>query len=149
MKSRFAMDDGSVASRRGLLRAGLGLATAGAAGMVPGCTTGLLPSRPTAAGNPGLDALAAQDLPNGGAEPVAIPWLDKNGSHNQPPGPGIEPSSIFHFKGRVARANDFSGQGTSSDGERLSFGAKSTDFSFMEGEYFAGRQARQGPFGHL
>jgi hypothetical protein len=96
-----------------------------------------------------LEALSAQDFLNGGAEPVPIPWLDKNGSHNQMPGPGVEPSSIFDFKGRVARANDFTGSGASGDGEAMSFGTKSTDFSFMQGEYFAGRQARQGTFGHL
>ncbi len=65
------------------------------------------------------------------------------------PGPGVELSNVFHFKGRIARANDFTGMGTGQDGERISFGLKSTDFSFMQGEYFAGRQARQGAFGHL
>ncbi len=65
------------------------------------------------------------------------------------PGPGVELSNIFHFKGRIACANDFTGMGTGQDGERISFGLKSTDFSFMQGEYFAGRQARQGAFGHL
>jgi len=40
---------------------------------------------------------------NGGDEPYPIPWLDKNGSHNQPAGPNLEPSHIYHFKGRVAR----------------------------------------------
>ena len=134
------------ASRRGLLRAGL--ATAGL--FVPGCAAGpTLTRNPPSAGNPELEALAAQDLRNGGAEPTPIPWLDKNGSHNQSPGPGAEPSSIFHFKGRIARANDFTGTGAAGDGEAISFGAKSTDFSFMQGEYFAGRQARQGAFGHL
>ena len=145
-ENRFA------ASRRALLRTGLTFASAGAAGLVvPGCAAASLATtrKPEAAGNPAMDALAAQDLLNGGAEPVPIPWLDKNGSHNQAPGPHAEPSSIFHFKGRVARANDFSGTGTSGDGEPISFGAMSTDFSFMQGEYFAGRQPRQGSFGHL
>ena len=144
--------NGGAASRRGLLRTGLAFGAAGAAGMfAPGCAAAgpALMHAPPAAGNPALDALAAQDLGNGGAAPVPIPWLDKNGSHNQPPGPEVEPSSIFHFKGRVARANDFSGTGAAGDGEQLAFGAKSTDFSFMKGEYFAGRQARQGTFGHL
>ena len=152
MQSPSNRNGGGAASRRGLLRAGLAFGAAGAAGLiVPGrAAAGPAPVHaPRAAGNPALDALAAQDLGNGGAGPVPIPWLDKNGSHNQPPGPGVEPSSIFDFKGRVARANDFSGTGTAGDGEPLSFGTKSTDFSFMKGEYFAGRQARQGMFGHL
>ena len=149
------------ASRRELLNAGLGLASLGVAGAVLPCCAEAAVAGPTpraagdqvagnpAAGNPALEALAAQDLLNGGAAPVPIPWLDKNGSHNQMPGPGSEPSNIFHFKGRVARANDFTGMGTGGEGERISFGAKSTDFSFLQGEYFAGRKARQGAFGHL
>jgi hypothetical protein len=31
---------------------------------------------------------------NGGTEPYPIPWLDKNGSHNQPAGPNLEHDSI-------------------------------------------------------
>lgn len=96
-----------------------------------------------------LAALAAQDIVNGGADPFPIPWLDKNGSHNQSPGPDMDPSSIFHFRGHVARSNDFTGMGTTGDGRRLAFGAKSTDFSFMQGEYFAGRDARTGTFAHI
>ena len=146
------------ASRRELLGAGLGLASLGVAGgLLPCCATAAgaaartpaLAGNPALTGNPALEALAGQDLINGGAAPVPIPWLDKNGSHNQMPVPGSEPSNIFHFKGRVARANDFTGMGTGGEGERISFGGKSTDFSFMQGEYFAGRQARQGAFGHL
>jgi hypothetical protein len=40
---------------------------------------------------------------NGGTDPYPIPWLDKNGSHNQPAGPQLEPSHIYHFKGQVGR----------------------------------------------
>jgi hypothetical protein len=40
---------------------------------------------------------------NGGTDPYPIPWLDKNGSHNQPAALNLEPSHIYHFKGRVAR----------------------------------------------
>ena len=40
---------------------------------------------------------------NGGTDPYPIPWLDKNGSHNQPAGPNLEPSHIYHFKGSIAR----------------------------------------------
>ncbi len=99
--------------------------------------------------NRSIEALDALDVPNGGTDPFPIPWLDKNGSHNQAPGPGMDPSNIFHFKGRVARSNDFTGMGTDNQGRRLAFGSKSTDFSFMHGEYFAGREARQGSFGHI
>lgn len=141
----------SEASRRGLLRAGLGLAAIGAARVLPGCAMPVAAAARTSAADKSdaLALLAAQDLLNGGAAPDPIPWLDKNGSHNQSPGPGADPSNIFHFKGRVARANDFAGMGTGGDGERISFGTKSTDFSFLQGEYFAGRQARTGAFGHL
>ena len=37
---------------------------------------------------------------NGGIDPYPIPWLDKNGSHNQPAGSNLEPSHIYHFKAR-------------------------------------------------
>ena len=86
---------------------------------------------------------------NGSTDPFPVPWLDKNGSHNQSPGPGMEPSSIYHFKGHVARCNGFTGIGTDNQKTRISFGAPSTDFSFMEGEYFAARQGRQGTFSHI
>jgi hypothetical protein len=36
---------------------------------------------------------------NGGTGPYHIPWLDKNGSHNHPAGPNLEPSHIDHFRG--------------------------------------------------
>jgi hypothetical protein len=95
-----------------------------------------------------LAALAAEDAQNGGAAPFPIPWLDKNGSLNQPPGPGQEPSNIFHFKGRIARANGFTGMGTDNRGRRIPFGTVTTDYSFMQGEYWAGRSERQGAFTH-
>lgn len=88
-------------------------------------------------------------LPDGGSEPYPIPWLDKNGSHNQSPGPGMEPASIYHFKGHIARTNNFTGMGTDKKGNRLAFGAPSTDFSFMAGEYYAARQPQQGIFSHI
>lgn len=96
-----------------------------------------------------IEALDRIDMTDGGADPIPIPWLDKNGSHNQAPGPGMDPSNIFHFRGKVARANDFTGMGTDNAGRRLAFGAKSTDFSFMQGEYFSARQARRGAFAHI
>src|SRR5271154_2364177 len=56
---------------------------------------------------------------NGGAQPYPIPWLDKNGSHNQPAGPNLEPSHIYHFKGQVARCSTFTGVGTDNKGNRI------------------------------
>jgi hypothetical protein len=96
----------------------------------------------------GLEALVGQDAQNGGAAPAAIPWLDKNGSFNQAPGPGQEPSNIFHFKGSVARANGFTGMGTDNGGRRIPFGTNTTDYSFMQGVYWAGRAERHGAFTH-
>ena len=86
---------------------------------------------------------------NGGTDPYPIPWLDKNGSHNQPAGPKSEPSHIYHFKGRVGRCADFVGMGTDNKGNRIAFGTPTTDYGFMEGEYFAGRTAQTGAFTHI
>jgi len=61
---------------------------------------------------------------NGGADPFPIPWLDKNGSHNQPAGPNLEPSHIYDFKGRVARCSTFTGMGTDNKGNRIAFGVR-------------------------
>ena len=61
----------------------------------------------------GQQAELAASTSNGGSDPYPIPWLDKNGSHNQPAGPGLEPSHIYHFKGRVARCSTFTGMGMS------------------------------------
>ncbi|GAC1454673.1 MAG: hypothetical protein PVSMB1_03860 [Gemmatimonadaceae bacterium] len=140
-------------SRRSFLRAGVS-AVMGVAGLaaLPGCApvasiAVTAPSSPPR--NRPIESLDAIDVTNGGADPFPIPWLDKNGSHNQPPGPDMEPSNIFHFGGKVARSNDFTGMGTDNQGRRIAFGSKSTDFSFMSGEYFAGRQLRRGAFGHI
>ena len=97
----------------------------------------------------GQAAVDWSDPSNGSTDPYPIPWLDKNGSHNQSPGPGMEPSSIYHFKGHVARCNGFTGMGTDGEGNRIAFGAPSTDFSFMEGKYFAARQEHAGSFSHI
>jgi hypothetical protein len=86
---------------------------------------------------------------NGGTDPYPIPWLDKNGSHNQPAGPQLEPSHIYHFKGRVGRCAGFTGMGTDNKGNRLPFGTATTDYGFMDGEYFAGRKAQTGVFTHI
>jgi hypothetical protein len=86
---------------------------------------------------------------NGGTDPYPIPWLDKNGSHNQPAGPQLEPSHIYHFKGKVGRCADFVGMGSDNKGNRIAFGTPTTDYGFMEGEYFAGRTAQTGAFTHI
>ncbi len=145
-------------SRRGFLLAGLG----SAAGVwLPACAAGREGRSAAPEGGPpaafeqaakpalaGLAALAGRDVQNGGEAPFPIPWLDKNGSFNQAPGPGQEPSNIFHFKGHVARANDFKGMGTDNRGRRIPFGTVTTDFSYMQGTYWAGRAERNGAFAH-
>ena len=87
--------------------------------------------------------------PDGPSGPYPIPWLDKNGSHNQPAGPDLEPSHIYHFKGRVARCSGFSGMGTDGKDERLLFGTKTTDYGIMDGEYWAARAPQTGAFTHI
>jgi hypothetical protein len=86
---------------------------------------------------------------NGDTEPYPIPWLDRNGSHNQPAGPQLEPSHLYHFKGRVGRCAGFTGMGTDNNGNRIPFGTATTDYGFMQGEYFAGRAAQSGGFTHI
>jgi hypothetical protein len=85
---------------------------------------------------------------NGGSCPYPIPWLDKNGNHNQSPMPNVELSNIYHFKGRLARCNGFHGMGTDNKGNRLAWGTPTTDYSYMAGEYWAGRQAHPATFAH-
>lgn len=86
---------------------------------------------------------------NGSTDPYPIPWLDKNGSHNQPAGPNLEPSHIYHFKGRVARCSTFTGMGTDNQRNRIAFGSPTTDYGVMQGEYWAARAALQGTFTHI
>ena len=86
---------------------------------------------------------------NGGTDPYPIPWLDKNGSHNQPASANLEPSHIYHFKGRVARYSTFTGTGTDNQGNQFAFGSPTTDYGVMLGEYWAGRAAQQGTFTHI
>ena len=85
---------------------------------------------------------------NGGSCPYPIPWLDKNGNHNQPAGPNVELSSIYHFKGKLGRCSGFHGMGTDNKGNRLAWGTATTDYSYMAGEYWAARQANQAVFTH-
>ncbi|MCU1301005.1 MAG: hypothetical protein JWQ87_1289 [Candidatus Sulfotelmatobacter sp.] len=85
---------------------------------------------------------------NGGPCPYPIPWLDKNGNHNQGAMPSVELSSIYHFKGKLARCNGFHGMGRDNKGNRLAWGTPTTDYSYMAGEYWAARQAHQAIFAH-
>jgi hypothetical protein len=85
---------------------------------------------------------------NGGPCPYPIPWLDKNGNHNQPAAPNVELSSIYHFKGKLGRCSGFHGMGTDNQGSRLAWGTPSTDYSYIAGEYWAARQAHQAIFAH-
>jgi hypothetical protein len=96
-----------------------------------------------------LQSLEGLTTANGGSDPYPIPWLDKNGSHNQPAGPNLEPSHIYHFKGHVARCSTFTGAGTSNTGNRIEFGSPTTDFGVMHGEYWAARASQQGTFTHI
>ena len=112
-----------------------------------GASASLLLSREAAAGN--NPAESKLHTYNGGTDPYPIPWLDKNGSHNQPAGPQLEPSHIYHFKGRVGRCADFVGMGTDNKGNRIAFGTPTTDYGFMQGEYFAGRTAQSSEFTHI
>jgi hypothetical protein len=98
-----------------------------------------------------MNAFAEPDpmTANGGSDPYPIPWLDKNGSHNQPAGPDLEPSHIYHFKGRVARCSTFTGMGTDNQGNRIAFGSKTTDYGVMMGEYWAARSNQNGTFTHI
>ncbi len=135
------------ARRRDLLRAaGVAALWAGTSAHA-GCASG-------AAGQRGQQTAAAESavIPapvGGGDEPYPIPWLDKNGSHNQA-GVGLEPSSIYHFKGRIARAAEFVGSGVDGSGNRIPFGTKTTDNSFMSGECWTSqRRVRRGAWTHL
>jgi hypothetical protein len=115
--------------------------------LVSGATASFL--RPAAAVAADVQPQSKLRTYNGGTEPYPIPWLDKNGSHNQPAGPRLEPSHIYHFKGRVARCADFVGMGTDNRGNRIAFGTPTTDYGFMQGEYFAGRTSHSGAFTHI
>ena len=129
----------STSNRRQLLRSGAGLA-AGAA------TVGL----------PGIAEASMRkhsDTPlivDGTNDPFPLPWLDRNGSHNQVPAPNQDPAHIFHFRGDIARCNNFSGMGTDGHGNRLRFGGPTTDIGLMRGEYIAtDGTKRHGTFLHL
>ena len=86
---------------------------------------------------------------NGGNEPLPIPWLDKNGSHNQPAGPNQEPSHIYHFKARVARCSTFFGMRTVNKGNRIAFGSPTTDYGAMMADCWTARTTQHETFTHL
>ncbi|HEX4536535.1 MAG TPA: hypothetical protein VH140_06285, partial [Candidatus Acidoferrum sp.] len=92
-----------------------------------------------------IHALGAQSTANGGTDPYPIPWLDKNGSHNQPAGLNLEPSHIYHFKGRVARCSTFTGMGTDNKGNRIAFGSATTDYGLKQGSIGPDGQRNKGP----
>jgi hypothetical protein len=119
-------------SRRGILKAGT---LAAIPVVVPSSIGALDDQQPIAA--------------NGSTDPFPIPWLDKNGSHNQPASPNLEPSHVYHFRGRVARCSTFTGIGTDNKGNRIQFGSPTTDYGVMQGEYWAARAAQQGIFTHI
>jgi hypothetical protein len=132
-------DVGSGYTRRSFLGTTVRIASAASAGQ--------LLSASAAVGNKSAESKVRTY--NGGTDPYPIPWLDKNGSHNQPAGQQLEPSHIYHFKGQVGRCADFVGIGTDNKGNRIAFGTPTTDYGFMEGEYFAGRTAQTGAFTHI
>jgi hypothetical protein len=66
---------------------------------------------------------------NGAPCPYPIPWLDKNGNHNQSSMPNVELSNMYHFKGKLARCNGFHGMGTDNRGNPLAWGNPTTDYS--------------------
>jgi hypothetical protein len=110
----------------------------------------LLPQSAFTADNSGCaPPIPKSGTANGGPCPYPIPWLDKNGNHNQMPKPDVELSNIFHFKGRLGRCAGFTGMGTDSKGNRLAWGTQTTDYSYMAGEYWAARKAQGGVFSHI
>src|ERR1051325_5779402 len=97
-------------NRRSLLKLGFSVAAASA-------RTVLLQSQSVPAGCvPPIPQTHAAS--NGGSCPFPIPWLDKNGNHNQMPKDNVELSNIFHFNGKLARCAGFTGMGTDNQGNR-------------------------------
>ena len=110
----------------------------------------LLPARVMSGKNPTCAPPITNGVPaNGGQCPYPIPWLDKNGNHNQMPKANVELNHIFHFKGKLARCAGFRGMGTDTHGNRLAWGTGTTDFSYIAGEYWAARKAQQGVYAHI
>lgn len=126
-------------TRRGFVNTTLGIAAAGAASL-------LLPDGAVAKSESPQSEMRTY---NGGTDPYPLPWLDKFGDHHQPASPTLDSSDIFHFKGKIVRCADFVGMGTDNKGNRIAFGAPSTDFGIMQGEYFAARAPQTGAFVHM
>jgi hypothetical protein len=122
--------------------------TLGAASAAAACVPGALLDAQSAPQSCAPPIPQNHEPSNGGLCPYPIPWLDKNGNHNQPAMPNVELSSIYHFKGKLARCNGFHGMGTDNQGNRLAWGTPTTDYSYMAGEYWAARQAHQAVFAH-
>lgn len=117
-------------SRRRFLRVGVGAAGMTAAAMW-------------------LPGLASAAPPNFTFEPVPIPELDMNGSHNDAPGPGSEPAETYNFNGQVARCR-VAGTGKDSKGNAIPFGSKGTDFGFVSGNFIAADGSQHtGAFAHI
>jgi hypothetical protein len=83
---------------------------------------------------------------NGGTEPYQIPWPGTNSSHNQPAGPNLAPSHIYHFEALLAQCSTFVGMRTDHSGNRRAFSSPTTDFELMQGEYWTAQMAHQGLF---
>jgi hypothetical protein len=83
-------------------------------------------------------------------EPIRIPFpgLIKT-AVTISPALNLEPSHIYHFKGRVARCSTFTGMGTDNQGNRIAFGSATTDYGVMQGEYWTGRTTQLGAFTHI
>lgn len=133
-----AANDLRSCTRRDFVNATLGVAAAGASSI-------LLTDRVAAA----QQKTAQGHTYNGSPDPYPLPWLDKFGDHHQPAGENLDPSDIFHFKGKIVRCANFAGMGTDNKGNRVAFGAPSTDYGIMLGEYFAARASQQGAFVHI
>lgn len=132
-------DARSCCTRRGFVNTTLGAAAAGAAAI-------LLSDETSAESTP---PQSERRTYNGSTDPYPLPWLDRFGDHHQPAGAKLDPSDIFHFKGRIVRCADFTGMGTDNKGNRIAFGAPSTDFGIMQGEYFAARAPQTGAYVHI
>ena len=109
----------------------------------------LVPRAGVSGDRPASGRASSRVEPDGPPDPFPIPWLDKNGSHNQPAGPDLEPSHVYHFKGRVARSAGFNGTGTDGAGASVPFGARTTDYGIMDGEYWSARAPQRGAFTHI
>jgi hypothetical protein len=70
-------------------------------------------------------------------------WV-RNGSHNQPAGPNLEPRISTTLKDESLAAVP-TGMGTDNKGNRIGFGSPTTDYGVMQGEYWAARTTQGAP----